>query len=86
VCDRAPNPVNVLFNSLGRFAPECMNRIDKRLVFHPLRSEQLEKVLEIELGMVQQRVLETATGRFVFHVTQPAKDFLLRADTDRSMV
>jgi hypothetical protein len=59
-----------------------MNRIDKTVVFHPLRSEQLEQILEIELGMVQQRVLETAKGRFLFRVTQPAKDFLLREGTD----
>ena len=32
--------------------------------------------------MVQQRVLETAKGRFLFRVTQPAKDFLLREGTD----
>ena len=47
-----------------KFAPEFMNRIDKTVVFHPLRSAQLEQILEIELGMVQQRVLETAKGRF----------------------
>ena len=33
-----------------KFAPEFMNRIDKVVVFHPLRSEQLEQILEIELG------------------------------------
>jgi len=65
-----------------KFAPEFMNRIDKVVVFHPLRSEQLEQILEIELGMVQQRVLETAKGRFLFHVTQPAREFLLREGTD----
>jgi len=65
-----------------KFAPEFMNRIDKVVVFHPLRSEQLEQILEIELGMVQQRVLETAKGRFLFRVTQPAREFLLREGTD----
>ena len=65
-----------------KFAPEFMNRIDKTVVFHPLRSEQLEQILEIELGMVQQRVLETAKGRFLFRVTQPARDFLLKEGTD----
>jgi len=65
-----------------KFAPEFMNRIDKVVVFHPLRFEQLEQILEIELGMVQQRVLDTAKGRFFFRVTQPAKDFLLREGTD----
>jgi len=65
-----------------KFAPEFMNRIDKVVVFHPLRAEQLEQILEIELGMVQQRVLETAKGRFLFRVMQPARDFLLREGTD----
>jgi ATP-dependent Clp protease ATP-binding subunit ClpB len=65
-----------------KFAPEFMNRIDKVVVFHPLRSEQLEQILEIELGMVQQRVLETAKGRFLFRVTQAAREFLLKEGTD----
>ena len=65
-----------------KFAPEFMNRIDKVVVFHPLRSQQLEQILEIELGMVQQRVLETAKGRFLFRVTQAAREFLLREGTD----
>jgi ATP-dependent Clp protease ATP-binding subunit ClpB len=65
-----------------KFAPEFMNRIDKVVVFHPLRAEQLESILEIELGMVQQRVLETARGRFLFRVTPPARDFLLKEGTD----
>ena len=65
-----------------KFSPEFMNRIDKVVVFHPLRSQQLEQILEIELGMVQQRVLETARGRFLFRVTQAARDFLLREGTD----
>jgi len=65
-----------------KFAPEFMNRIDKVVVFHPLRSEQLEQILEIELGMVQQRVLETAKGRFLFRVTSAAREFLLKEGTD----
>ena len=52
-----------------KFSPEFMNRLDKVVVFHPLRREQLEEVLEIELGQVQQRVLETAKGQFLFRVT-----------------
>lgn len=36
-----------------KFAPEFMNRIDKVVVFHPLRAEQLEQILEIELSTVQ---------------------------------
>ncbi len=65
-----------------KFAPEFMNRIDKLVVFHPLRSEQLQQILEIELGMVQQRVLETAEGRFLFQLTSAAREFLLKEGTD----
>src|SRR5882672_10751383 len=65
-----------------KFAPEFMNRIDKVVVFRPLRSKQLDQIFEIELGTVQQRVLQTAKERFIFNVTQPAKDFLLREGTD----
>ncbi|HKW31917.1 MAG TPA: AAA family ATPase [Candidatus Acidoferrum sp.] len=65
-----------------RFAPEFMNRIDKTVVFRPLRREQLERILDIELTMVQQRLLETPRGNFVFRATNAAKDFLLREGTD----
>jgi ATP-dependent Clp protease ATP-binding subunit ClpB len=65
-----------------RFAPEFMNRIDKVIVFHSLRSEQLNEICEIELGMVQERVLQTAKERFLLQVTQPAKDFLVREGTN----
>ncbi|HUZ93005.1 MAG TPA: AAA family ATPase [Candidatus Paceibacterota bacterium] len=65
-----------------KFSPEFMNRLDKVVVFHPLRSEQLKLILEIELGMVQQRVLETAKGKFLFSVTNAAREFLLREGTD----
>src|SRR5881398_316085 len=66
-----------------KFSPEFMNRLDKVVVFHPLHKEQLERVLEIELGQVQQRVLETAKGQFLFRVTDTGRDFLLQEGTDQ---
>src|SRR6266436_3576116 len=66
-----------------KFSPEFMTRLDKVVVFHPLRREQLEKVLEIELGQVQQRVLETAKGQFLFRVTDTGREFLLQEGTDQ---
>jgi ATP-dependent Clp protease ATP-binding subunit ClpB len=65
-----------------KFSPECMNRLDKVVVFHPLRQEQLEQILEIELGMVQQRVLITGSQQFLFRVTPTAREFLLKEGTD----
>src|ERR1700726_2621384 len=66
-----------------KFSPEFMNRLDKVVVFHPLKKEQLEEVLDIELGQVQQRVLETAKGQFLFRVTTAGRDFLLTEGTDQ---
>src|SRR6201997_640273 len=66
-----------------KFSPEFMNRLDKVVVFHPLQRTQLEEVLEIELGQVQQRVLETARGQFLFRVTSAAREFLLLEGTDQ---
>ena len=66
-----------------KFSPEFMNRIDKTVVFKTLRPEHLEQILEIELGMVQQRILQaTGNNQFVFSCTPSVKKFLLREGTD----
>src|SRR3954463_6492121 len=66
-----------------KFSPEFMNRIDKVVVFKTLRSEDLEQILEIELGMVQQRVLMAAGAhQFVFNCTPKVKNYLLSEGTD----
>src|SRR3989442_13508399 len=65
-----------------KFSPEFMNRLDKEVVFHPLRPEQLGQILEIELGMVQQRVLETARGLFLFLDEPQARAYLLRVGSE----
>ena len=66
-----------------KFSPEFMNRLDKIVVFHSLNREQLAEVLQIELGQLQQRVLETAKGQFLFHVTDAGREFLLNEGTDQ---
>jgi ATP-dependent Clp protease ATP-binding subunit ClpA len=66
-----------------KFSPEFMNRIDKIVVFKTLKPEHLEQILEIELGMVQQRILQaTGNNQFVFSCTTPVKGFLLSEGTD----
>ena len=66
-----------------KFSPEFMNRIDKSVVFRTLRSEHLQQILEIELGMVQQRILTaSAVNQFVFSCTPKVKSFLLHEGTD----
>jgi ATP-dependent Clp protease ATP-binding subunit ClpA len=66
-----------------KFSPEFMNRLDKVVVFRPLKREDLDEVLEIELSNVQRRVLNTATRRFRFRITGEGRAFLLREGTDQ---
>jgi len=66
-----------------KFSPEFMNRLDKLVVFHSLKREQLEQVLDIEIGLVQKRVLDAANGKFLFRVTDSGRDFLLQEGTDQ---
>jgi ATP-dependent Clp protease ATP-binding subunit ClpA len=69
--------------SKRKFSPEFMNRIDKVVVFQTLQAEHLTKILDIELGMVQDRILNSrGEGKFVFKCTPKAKEFLLKEGTD----
>jgi ATP-dependent Clp protease ATP-binding subunit ClpB len=65
-----------------KFAPEFMNRIDKVIVFRALQRAHLEQILDIELRLVQERVMTATGSQFVFKCTEPARDFLLREGTD----
>lgn len=66
-----------------KFTPEFMNRLDKVVVFKPLGEEELRKILDIELGMVQHRVLISNPERaFVFNASDTAKGHLLTSGTD----
>jgi ATP-dependent Clp protease ATP-binding subunit ClpA len=66
-----------------KFTPEFINRLDKIVTFQPLGSEQLKKILDIELNLVQQRIFNTSVDRaFVFTLSDTSKDFLLTEGTD----
>src|ERR1700682_925941 len=66
-----------------KFSPEFINRLDKLVVFHPLKREELDEVLEIELGQVQKRVLDSTTDPFLFRITSEGRQFLLQEGTDQ---
>jgi len=66
-----------------RFSPEFMNRLDKLVVFHPLKREQLDEVLEIELRDFQKRVLDSKAGPFLLRITEEGREFLLHEGTDQ---
>jgi ATP-dependent Clp protease ATP-binding subunit ClpA len=56
---------------------------DPLVVFHPLKRDELGEVLELELGLVQKRVLESTTRPFLFRVTTEGRQFLLEEGTDQ---
>jgi ATP-dependent Clp protease ATP-binding subunit ClpA len=66
-----------------KFSPEFMNRLDSVVVFHPLKCDELEEVLEIELGQVQKRLLDSTAGHFLFRITREGRQFLLQEGTDQ---
>ena len=66
-----------------KFSPEFMNRLDKLVVFHSLKREELDEVLDIELGQVQKRVLDSTTRPFLFRITSEGREFLLEEGTDQ---
>jgi ATP-dependent Clp protease ATP-binding subunit ClpB len=66
-----------------KFSPEFWNRLDKVVVFHPLKREELDELLKIELSNVQKRVLDTATRPFLFRITDEGRAFLLQEGTDQ---
>ncbi|MGD1078033.1 MAG: AAA family ATPase [Candidatus Sulfotelmatobacter sp.] len=66
-----------------KFSPEFMNRIDNVVVFQTLRPEHLQRILDIELGLVQQRILQAAgSPQFALTFTPEVKMFLLHEGTD----
>lgn len=64
-----------------KFTPEFMNRLDKVVVFQPLGEDQLRKILDIELNLVQQRIFSGECA-FVFTLSDKAKDHILKECTD----
>ena len=66
-----------------KFTPEFMNRVDKVVAFKPLGQPELRRILDLELGQVQQRIFQSPSEcTFVFTVSESGKDFLLKEGTD----
>ena len=66
-----------------KFTPEFINRMDKIVVFKSLGNEELRRIVDIELEMVQQRIQTAAASKpFVVNVTDTAREFLLVEGTD----
>src|SRR6202795_2819891 len=57
-----------------KFSPEFMNRLDNVVVFHPLKRDELDEVLDLELAQVQKRVLDSTAAAFLFRATSEARE------------
>ena len=66
-----------------KFTPEFLNRLDKIVVFRSLGNEELNRIIDIELERVQQRVQSAAAGSpFYIDVTDSARKLLLKEGID----
>jgi ATP-dependent Clp protease ATP-binding subunit ClpB len=66
-----------------KFTPEFINRLDKIVVFKRLGEVELQRILDLELEFVRERILNAGgANSFVFTVTDFAKSLLLREGFD----
>jgi ATP-dependent Clp protease ATP-binding subunit ClpB len=66
-----------------KFTPEFINRLDKIVVFKSLGRDELRRIVDIELEMVQQRIQTAAASKpFQVNVTDSGREFLLTEGTD----
>jgi ATP-dependent Clp protease ATP-binding subunit ClpB len=65
-----------------KFSPEFMNRIDKVVVYRPLKEHHLLQIVDLELQAVQDRIMHSVGAKFVLQCSDAAKDMLLREGLD----
>ena len=66
-----------------KFTPEFLNRLDRIVVFRALGNEELNRIIDIELELVQQRVQAALANKpFFINVTESARKFLLTEGID----
>ena len=68
------NQKSVIENALKKaFAPEFLNRIDDVVVFNVLEKEHINKIIDIELSKLFERIKELG---YTLKLTKKAKDFI----------
>ncbi|MDR0377959.1 MAG: ATP-dependent Clp protease ATP-binding subunit [Spirochaetaceae bacterium] len=61
------------------FNPEFLNRVDDIVVFHALNEQQMETILDIQLGELSQRLAEQG---FAIRISSSARRFLIAKGWD----
>lgn len=71
---------NLLLEEVKKtFKPEFLNRLDEIIVFRPLGKEDLEKIVDIEISYINERLLEQG---FKVQLTPKAKEFFIERGFD----
>lgn len=65
------------------FKPELLNRFDDIVVFRQLERDDVQKILDIELAKVAERLF--AADGTILRLDQPAKDFLIKKGFDPTL-
>ncbi len=80
--DQADNEIQaILQSSLKKtFAPEFLNRVDDVVIFNALEKEDINKIIDIELGKLYKRLEDLG---YTIEMTQKAKDFIADKGFDR---
>ena len=75
------NQKSVIENALKKaFAPEFLNRIDDVVVFNVLEKEHINKIIDIELSKLFERIKELG---YTLKLTKKAKDFIADKGFDK---
>jgi ATP-dependent Clp protease ATP-binding subunit ClpB len=61
------------------FRPEFLNRVDEIVVFHPLKSDELRKIVDIQLARLRQRLAER---KIELELTDKARDYFAEKGYD----
>lgn len=62
-----------------RFKPEFLNRVDEIVTFHPLTERQLVSIVDLQLGLVAERL---GARHIKINVSDKAKKFLAKKGFD----
>ena len=62
-----------------KFKPEFLNRVDEVIIFHPLGTEQIKKIIELQLELVRKRL---AQKNIKLEVNPEAEEFLAKSGFD----
>ncbi len=63
----------------SHFKPEFLNRIDETIIFHSLNREELAKIIDIQLELLEKRLAE---HKFGLEIKDGARDFLIEVGYD----